>query len=97
MARFPMSEASRERLRKYYEAQLRLLDAPERKQQPKATVEARKRVWRHNSFLGFCALARTNMQTIADSDTATPLAIAKAYAIQEELAILQQLLKERID
>lgn len=53
--------------------------------------------WKHNTYLGHCAMGRSQMNAIIDSTTATPAAKAKASAVNIALADLAILLKERVD
>lgn len=56
---------------------------------------SRMKVWKHNSFLGNCAMSRAQMQGIILSDTATDEAKNKAFEIQQALIELHTLLLER--
>lgn len=55
----------------------------------------RKEIWAHNALLGGVVFARKSMGRIINSTTATPKARQRAYAIDNELAALAKLLKER--
>lgn len=92
-----MSDAGRERLRAYYERQLRILDSTPRKPASPEVFAKRMRVWQHNSFFGFCKLAEKNMLTIIGATSTTQSAKRRAENIIRELEELSRLLKERID
>jgi hypothetical protein len=92
-----LTDRQRERMRKYYEQQLRALGAPPRKSSSPAVVAQRRRVWQHNSFLGYCKLAKKNLQTIISSTSVSPQAKQEAESILCALARLHEALKERID
>lgn len=57
----------------------------------------RQRRHKHNSFMGFVTMCRTNMHTIYVSDTTTPEAKALANRIGDLSYVLQQELKKRVD
>jgi hypothetical protein len=61
------------------------------------TPEARKAVWRHNSFFGHCRMAESNMRAMLQSDTTTPEAKEIANRICCDLTLLRAALKTRID
>jgi len=92
-----MTDRERERLREYYERQLRVLDSPERSPPPQEVFDKRMRVWRHNSFFGFCAMSKKQMQMIIDSATTSKRAKQEAASIIYALNSLAEALKERID
>lgn len=71
----------------------------EKKMSDKQMAAAKKRVevWRHNSFLGHVAMARSNMRGISQSSTATVAAKSKAVKISILLEELIPLLKERAE
>jgi hypothetical protein len=55
-------------------------------------------IWKHNSFLGHCAMARQNMIAIQMSETASPAAKKQAMEIETKLKLLaQELRAHRID
>lgn len=61
------------------------------------TPTDRKRIWRHNSFLGYAVRMRKTAQEIIDSDSASPQAKQLAHHIRANAEDLQRALKERID
>lgn len=99
-----MTLKSDQRLLEYYERQLgyvrnRIAAAEAGKPTravPAASVrEKRMRVWRHNSFFGFCAMAQQNMRTIQASETATETSKEMAEQILGLLGQLHTSLKNR--
>lgn len=61
------------------------------------TVQRRKRIWRHNGFLGTTAMAQKGMIVIIESTSATPKTKQLASEIWSQLSLLYKLLKERVD
>lgn len=61
------------------------------------TEERKRRVWRHNSYLGNVTMAQANMKAIISSDTTTPAAKLAALRVMERLEELYPLLKTRDD
>lgn len=60
--------------------------------------QRRKRVWRHNSFLGHVAMAKRNMQTLGDAPSVSDKANALASQIWLLLTELDtELRANRID
>lgn len=57
----------------------------------------RQRVWRHNGFFGSVAMAKANMRSIMDSDSATNESKHLARLIHDRLTDLGQTLKKRVD
>lgn len=55
----------------------------------------RKEIWAHNSLLGSVAFARKGMLRVINADTVTQKARQRAWAIEQDLADLAKLLKER--
>lgn len=58
---------------------------------------ARQARWKHNSFFGHCAMARSNMQAILAASTTTEHSKALAAQIDVLAAELAETLKERKD
>lgn len=57
----------------------------------------RRRVWKHNSFLGHARMAEANMRAIRASGTASDLAKNIACRIECELELLLDALKTRVE
>ncbi len=57
----------------------------------------RQRRWRHNSFLGHCAMGKIHMHYIQGADSTTPRSKQLAAQINTLLYELAQSLKERVD
>lgn len=93
----PISEATRERLIKYYEDQLRYAKKRPRKPDTPEAFSRRMKIWNHNSLLGHAAMTLKNMQRIIDADTTSANAKMIARAIQSDAYALADALKERID
>lgn len=70
---------------------------PKKRKDSLETVAKRKRVWRHNGFLGTVSMAQKGMWNIMTSDTATPQAKELANELRNDLLALYELLKERVD
>lgn len=60
-------------------------------------LERRRRIWHHNSFLGYCAMASSNMQTIYTAETTTDESRELAFKAREVLAQLAASLRTRKD
>lgn len=56
-----------------------------------------KKVWKHNSYLGYVAMAKKHLLTIAAASTVTPEAKRKTHDALVVLSDLAHLLKTRID
>jgi hypothetical protein len=63
----------------------------------RARQEQSRAIWKHNSFLGHAALARKNMLTIIDSETAIDSSRDMAKHIYRMLGDLEISLKTRKD
>lgn len=58
----------------------------------------RENVYRHNSFLGSCAMARSQMTGIINASTPTETAKQLAYDIRRALILLdEELRRNRVD
>ena len=66
---------------------------------PSATerAEQRKRIWRHNSFFGHCAMGTVHMQAIYNAKTTTEESRDLARQIHELLTQLSASLRTRKD
>ena len=53
----------------------------------------RKEIWRHNGFLGTVAFAQKGLLSLAQANTTTPKAKAKAREIVDQLYELREMLK----
>lgn len=60
-------------------------------------VERRKRVWRHNSFIGHATMMQRQAQNMLEADSTSYLAKSIARRISELSADLAKELKTRID
>jgi hypothetical protein len=62
-----------------------------------ARQEQSRAIWKHNSFLGYAALARRNMLVIMDAETTTDTSRDMAKHIYRMLGDLETSLKTRKD
>lgn len=102
-----MTLASDRRLAEYYRRQLASAEgrirraeegkAPTAREALGPAWEKRQRVWRHNSFLGFCVMADKNMLGIMQADSTTEYSKDLAGHVRQLLRELLESLKERID
>lgn len=60
-------------------------------------ADARIKRWRHNSFLGHCAMGQSHMQAIQQAETTTQRSRQLASEINTLLTELAASLKERKD
>ena len=58
---------------------------------------ARRRIWRHNSFLGHAKMMEANLRNIAEADSTSSEAKRIARLMLLQVALLAPALKERID
>lgn len=61
------------------------------------TVAKRKRIWRHNGFLGTVVMAQKGMLAIMEADSTTDNAKGSAARVYNQLTTLAKDLKERVD
>lgn len=64
---------------------------------PSAGQQKRKRIWQHNSFMGFTKMMQGQCLIIIKSSTATAQAKRLATEIHSTARLLSLSLKERID
>lgn len=99
----PMTEAMKEKMREYYQRQLRYLDSPKStvntgvSEKQQLSFTARQRVWRHNSFIGHSVMMRGQLNAMLASDTVTSETRQYARTILGLLPKLQNSLTSRVD
>ena len=75
----------------------RLAKSAPRTPEQQAAFAKRQRAWRHNSFLGHCAMMLAQLQIILRSDTITPEARDAAEKALTKVDLLAFNLERRVD